>query len=252
MSDPAYRITDFFNKLGKYKSYEEFSVFMRQYWYVWTIICLIGVIMIVINVIMIVYFHRRRRPFRQSEYFKQNIESSRTKTIMVPEKVKENLLAQEASDDTNSQFAMDALIANNKYRALHNCPPLKYSSNLAKIAQSWADTLGKMQKLQHSPTHWRRFNNSVLGENLCYLFNSRLTGEKMMDIWYAESKAHNFSLDKQVDSQNFTQMIWRNSREVGFGRVKGTNGDWWYGVAIYMPSGNVVGHFAENVPPVSL
>lgn len=35
---------------------------------------------------------------------------------MVPEKVKENLLSEENSPDTNSQFAMEALIANNKYR----------------------------------------------------------------------------------------------------------------------------------------
>lgn len=138
------------------------------------------------------------------------------------------------------------------FQALHDCPPLKYNENLAKIAQNWAETLGKMQKLQHSPTHWRRFNNAVLGENLCYVYNTRLTGEKMMDIWYAESKIHNFSLDKQVDSQNFTQMIWKNSREVGFGRVKGASGDWWYGVAIYMPSGNIVGHYAENVPPITV
>ena len=37
---------------------------------------------------------------------------------MVPEKVKENLLSEDAASDTNSQFAMEALIANNKYRVL--------------------------------------------------------------------------------------------------------------------------------------
>lgn len=35
---------------------------------------------------------------------------------MVPEKVKESLLSEESSPDSNSQFAMEALIANNKYR----------------------------------------------------------------------------------------------------------------------------------------
>lgn len=136
---------------------------------------------------------------------------------------------------------------------MHNVPPLVYNENLAKIAFSWADTLSRMQKLQHSPTHWRRYKGALLGENLCYVYNMRLTGEKMMDTWYAESKKHNFSMDKQQpDTQNFSQMIWKRSREVGYARMKAVNGDWWYGVALYSPSGNRDGQFSENVPPVNL
>lgn len=38
---------------------------------------------------------------------------------MIPEKVKENLLSEENLPDSNSQFAVEALIANNKYRVIH-------------------------------------------------------------------------------------------------------------------------------------
>lgn len=132
---------------------------------------------------------------------------------------------------------------------MHNVPPLKYNEALSQIAQSWAQTLGKTQKLQHSPAHWRKYKNAPVGENLCYLFNVPLTGEKLIDTWYSESKKHDFSLDRQQETQNFTQMIWKESKEVGFGRVKASNGEWWYGVAMYLPSGNIVGHYAENVLP---
>ena len=87
------------------------------------------------------------------------------------------------SVDTNSQFAMDALVTQNKYRALHNVPPLAFNENLSKIAQQWADSLGKTQKLEHSPLNWRKYKNVPLGENLAYLFNSPLTGQKMIDMW---------------------------------------------------------------------
>lgn len=126
-------------------------------------------------------------------------------------------------------------------------PPLKYNENLSKIAQSWAETMGKMQKMQHSPPNWRRYKSNQLGENLAYSFNSPLTGEKMIDMWYAESMKHDYTLDKQEASQNFSQLIWKNSKEVGFGRVKSANGDTWYGVAMYLPSGNMVGYYGQNV-----
>ena len=64
-----------------------------------------------------------------------------------------------------------------------------------------------MQKMQHSPPNWRKYKSNQLGENLAYLFNSPLTGEKMIDMWYSESMKHDFTLDKQEASQNFSQLI---------------------------------------------
>lgn len=109
-----------------------------------------------------------------------------------------------------------------------------------------------MQKLQHSPAHWRKYKNAQLGENLAYLFNTPMTGEKMVDMWYAESIQHDYTLDKQQESSNFTQMIWKGSKEVGYGRIRAPNGEWWYGVAMYMPSGNIVGTYAQNVYPPAM
>jgi hypothetical protein len=135
---------------------------------------------------------------------------------------------------------------------LHNAPPLKYNDSLAKIAQEWAEELAKTQKLQHSPPNWRQYKNVPLGENIAYLFNFPMTGEKMIDMWYSESITHDYSLDHQPHSEQFSQMIWKGSNEVGFGRVRGPNGEWWYGVGIYMPQGNIIGYYAQNVLPPTL
>lgn len=245
MSDPGYRISDFFTKMGKVKNNDDFNVFMKQYWYVWFIICIIIVIMVIINVLMIVYFRRRSRPYKKPEG--NNDKAPQAQTIMVPQKVKQGTPLSQEYNETNSQFAMEALIANNKYRTIHNVPPLKYNENLSKIAQSWAETMGKMQKMQHSPPNWRKYKSNQLGENLAYLFNAPLTGEKMIDMWYAEAVKHDFTLDKQEASQNFSQLVWKGSKEVGFGRVKSANGDTWYGVAMYMSAGNIVGYYGQNV-----
>lgn len=136
-------------------------------------------------------------------------------------------------------------------QAQHNVPPLQSNDNLSKIAQTWADTLAKTQQMQHSPENWRRFNGSVLGENLAYLYGQVLTGTKMTDMWYQEEAKHDYNFDEQPDSQHFSQLVWKDSKEVGFGRAKALNGNWYYGVALYSPAGNTRGFYRANVyPPV--
>jgi hypothetical protein len=103
--------------------------------------------------------------------------------------------------------------------------------------------------MQHSPENWRRYNGVTLGENLAYLYGQQLTGSKMSDMWYGEEMKHDYAYDEQPQSQHFTQMIWRGTKEVGFGRAKANNGNWYYGVAVYLPAGNIVGTYRSNVFP---
>lgn len=82
--------------------------------------------------------------------------------------------------------------------------------------------------------------------------NVTLTGESMIEMWYAESSKHDYSADSQQQSSNFSQLVWKASKEVGFGRIKITPGNSWYGVAVYMPAGNVLGHYGANVNPPTI
>lgn len=51
------------------------------------------------------------------------------------------------------------------------------------------------------------------------------------------------------NSGSFTQLVWRESREIGFG-VAGSGANI-YIVALYYPAGNVVGAYKQNVLPPS-
>jgi hypothetical protein len=51
------------------------------------------------------------------------------------------------------------------------------------------------------------------------------------------------------NSGSFTQLVWRESREVGFG-VAGAGANI-YIVALYYPGGNIVGSYVQNVLPPS-
>ena len=106
--------------------------------------------------------------------------------------------------------------------------------------------------MQHSPENWRRYNGTVLGENLAYLYGQQLTGAKMSEIWYAEEVNHDYTFDEQPETQRFSQMVWRDTKEVGFGRAKALNGNWYYGVAVYLPAGNVPNQYRRNVYPAPM
>ena len=65
--------------------------------------------------------------------------------------------------------------------------------------------------------------------------------------WYDTVGHHNFSSNEFNDrSGAFTQLVWKDTREVGFGVARAANG-YYYSVANYFPSGNYSGEFRKNV-----
>jgi len=186
---------------------------------------------------------------------------------VMPDAVATPAIGIRASDEVN-QFRMDALQTHNEYRSKHNAPPLQYSEDLSMYAQYWAENMAKTNRLVHSPPEWRlKFNNEPLGENVVLTNGFNLTGKGefllidflkiiysnclclifkgMSDMWYGESYKHAF-LDLQKDTKSFTQMVWINSRMVGFGKAQAADGKW-YGCAHYYPEGNIPGQFRNNV-----
>ena len=91
----------------------------------------------------------------------------------------------------------------------------------------------------------KKEKKSEKGENLFTCSGKVATGEMATTDWYNEIKLHNFKKEFQQASGHFTQLIWKNTEEVGFGIA--TNGSQYFVVANYYPAGNVLGEFANNV-----
>ncbi|XP_064457522.1 Golgi-associated plant pathogenesis-related protein 1-like [Ornithodoros turicata] len=147
---------------------------------------------------------------------------------------------------TDKQFREECLKRHNFHRANHGVPPLKHSDQLTKVAQDWADTLAKRDRFEHRP------NNSY-GENIYMSWssdpNKEVAGGDAVDSWYSEIKDHTFGVEpRTLASGHFTQVMWKGSTEVGTARARSATGKILV-VSNYSPAGNVVGHFAENVPP---
>ena len=69
----------------------------------------------------------------------------------------------------------------------------------------------------------------------------------MTNEFYNEINNYNFNKAQcEINASRFTQLIWKNSKEVGFGIAKSKSGKF-YCVANYYPPGNLLGEYKENV-----
>ncbi|XP_066436116.1 uncharacterized protein [Eleutherodactylus coqui] len=145
-----------------------------------------------------------------------------------------------------SAFEQEALDCHNQHRRSHGAPPLQLSRELCESSQKWADHLLSINALQHSNTNH--------GENLWYKWNSSVrdaSGSEVVDTWYDEIKDYSFSKPGfQSNTGHFTQVVWKDSREVGIAKAVDGKG-MVIAVAQYSPAGNITnpGYFQKNVLP---
>ena len=140
-------------------------------------------------------------------------------------------------------YRNEALKKHNDYRVNHNSPILKMNEELNEMAEKYAIQLLNSQGKEAFPLNIN-YNDSPLGENI--IISTTKSANEMCEKWYEESKYYDFSLNKyQKGTGHFTQIIWKETKEVGFGFK--FDGDNFCGVAFYYPAGNVLGKFSENV-----
>ncbi|CAF0795243.1 unnamed protein product [Didymodactylos carnosus] len=74
------------------------------------------------------------------------------------------------------------------------------------------------------------YNGTIVGENLSYSSASPpdpMTGDSMTRPWYdKEEPMYRYDNDYQPQLTHFTQIVWKSTKEVGFGRANNVNQ--WY------------------------
>ena len=133
------------------------------------------------------------------------------------------------------------LSAHNRYRKLHGVTPVVWSEKIAASALAYAKTCPS----GHSA--------SVYGENLSwasYGMDINLVVKK----WYDEEPLYDYGNSGYiVGVGHFTQIVWKETTEIGCARVTGCGPEnslraniW---VCQYSPPGNYRSLFSENVLP---
>ncbi len=149
-------------------------------------------------------------------------------------------------DLSQNEFQKQSLELHNKLRKMHHVQPLKLNKELCKIAENYSKELAKRNSFEHSNNKYQGKN---LGENLFMCQGKSINGYDMSQSWYDEINNYSFkNATFKSGTGHFTQLIWKNSTDVGFGYCKNNKGIY-YGVANYFPAGNYMGQFKENVLP---
>lgn len=141
--------------------------------------------------------------------------------------------------------AQEALDFHNQVRNDVGAPPLSWSAELSEYAQEWADFLAKKGcELEHRSSLGRNPKN--YGENLYGGRGGVRTALDASKAWYSEIKDFkNVVLNSSnwYNTGHYSQMVWRNTSQVGIGSAKCPNGAYII-VANYNPPGNYMGQKA--------
>jgi uncharacterized protein YkwD len=136
-------------------------------------------------------------------------------------------------------FAHKLLAAQNEERDRVGVPRLEWSGKLAQDAQAWADVLAREGNLRHAPPEV----NPDEGENLWMGGKGYYGAEAMIGTFLDEKKAFKHGTFPQVsttgnwqDVGHYTQIVWRNTRQVGCAVAQGRDMD--FLVCRYFPAGN--------------
>ena len=137
-------------------------------------------------------------------------------------------------------MAQEIVAAHNKYRAEVGVPPIEWSNDLASQAQEWANYLTSNRLFKHSGAKGEG-ENIWMGTSRAYSFTQMIDsfgGEKQHFINGVFPNVSNTG--KWFDVGHYTQVVWRNTTQVGCAGFDGPDGMYRL-VCRYSPPGNVIG-----------
>jgi uncharacterized protein YkwD len=155
---------------------------------------------------------------------------------------------QSSNSDIKIHFLEDLLNITNEYRAKHKVQKLKLNPYLTTKANEYAKLIAENNVIMNIDIEYL---GEKCGKNICVQNYMNQNGKDILDEWYNERKDYNFFNVKKNDKEkvkNFSQLIWKDTKEVGFGWAQSNNGTF-YVVGVFFPCGNVKGKYLDNVFP---
>jgi hypothetical protein len=152
------------------------------------------------------------------------------------------------------QAFLDGMLASvNQYRAKHGVPPVTLDHTLVDYAKSRASLVSTEEGLSRGHADL----DERYGENLSWHASTAQEAagaEAATSSWYGEITDYNFADPSSSGpgvTGHFSQLVWKETAKVGFGRAFGRGAEWWetYIVATFYPAGNMEGAYEANVPP---
>lgn len=174
----------------------------------------------------------------------------------------ENPTHQQKPDSTPGNERDAFLSRHNCYRSTAGLPPLSWNSDCAGWAKAWAEQLCKSGQFRHPDSSEQErdewLNGNAWGQNLAEYIGDPGSPERAVDGWYCEcpyydpSKGAFMTGTNGEDVGHYTQLMWKDTKEVGCASVDCGGGKKIY-ACNYNPGGNIFYNggsslFVQNVP----
>jgi len=127
----------------------------------------------------------------------------------------------------------EMLEAHNAVRSRLGLPPLVWSDKLAAVAQQWVEALLARDEFIHRP-------RSAYGENLFEMAGAHASPTQVVSLWASEARNYDYASNRcNGVCGHYTQIVWRDSTEVGCGLARSARREVW--ACEYNPPGNWAG-----------
>ena len=158
-------------------------------------------------------------------------------------KVAENQ-AQPQKEKNINDIYNDVLKQHNNIREKYKREQLKLNNDLTTLAQKYADNF---DLLEESNFHFENDQNQYIGINY-KLFDGDISEiNKICKEWIDEGKGceENNVIKYSSKTKHFTQIIWKNTKNIGLGYSELNNNKKIF-IAFYYPVGNILNEFERN------
>ena len=145
-------------------------------------------------------------------------------------------------DDSEIKLFKNALIdLHNELRKKHNSPNLKENKELNYLADEFA-----MNYLLNQRNQMNIYDGKYYGENI--IISDTKDPKIIFKEWSKESEKYDFNKNHfERNALHFTQIIWKETNEIGIGIANDVENKKYCVVTLYYIPGNTLGEFPKNV-----
>ena len=140
-----------------------------------------------------------------------------------------------SSSATASNIPQEMVNAHNQWRSKLGLPPLRWSDEVANVAQEHANYLASTGRFEQNP-------RTRYGENIFMASGRQYSPKEVVDEWGSEVAYYDYATNSCRPGEmcgHYTQVVWRDTTEVGCAVARSGNREVW--VCNYNPTGNYRG-----------
>src|SRR6188472_2152011 len=170
-----------------------------------------------------------------------NADATTTFTENNPTSSSESPVSNNTGNVQGEDLANSILTVHNQERAAVGVSPLTWSDTLAAGAQTWAQHLATTGDFSHDTNVPNGVGENIAGFNPSLGVSAPGEGQS---LWVDEKKDYQGGVltpENWYPTGHYTQMVWKDTKEVGCGTAGGEGHPYSILVCRYSPSGNYMG-----------